>query len=288
MPFPSNLNHVFKQGPGRLSVTELQEVMVNAGMQVDIDGDFGPQMLLALSDAVGTWGRSTIPSWQIAKDIANQGLDKTTGVIDFNRVAGPAKMAGLAVMSRLLEPFEEAVSLGTGRGANLRTTLLAIAMAHLEYHPREIGGNNRGPWVRLYSHGAQGDGTAWCANFAARTVLDQAEQNLVNNGVALPYPRGAFDSGSCTEIAARTKRLGRLVSGSSLARAEAPAHLAITRKGGDQYSHIGVVWGLSQDRRVMSTVEGNASQTSTGPGVEWVTIKYHPVDPAKFDFVTLS
>ena len=48
---------------------------------------------------------------------------------------------------------------------SLAAAVLACADAHLAQHPREVGGPNRGPWVRLYMNGVEGQ--PWCAGFVS-------------------------------------------------------------------------------------------------------------------------
>ena len=67
------------------------------------------------------------------------------------------------VAERLLAPMSRALA--------AEGSLLDIAHAHLAGHPREVGGANRGPWVRLYC--GDGEGLPWCA-FAARFLARQA------------------------------------------------------------------------------------------------------------------
>src|SRR6185436_17431956 len=51
--------------------------------------------------------------------------------------------------------------------------VVAYARQHLAQHPQEAGGENRGPWVRLYTQGREGVDFPWCAGFAT-FILEQA------------------------------------------------------------------------------------------------------------------
>ena len=51
--------------------------------------------------------------------------------------------------------------------------VVAYARQHLVQHPQEVGGENRGPWVRLYTQGREGEDSPWCAGFAT-FILEQA------------------------------------------------------------------------------------------------------------------
>ena len=45
----------------------------------------------------------------------------------------------------------------SSRGRSLNELVIAFAEQHMNEHPREIGGQNRGPWVRLYMKGKERD-----------------------------------------------------------------------------------------------------------------------------------
>ena len=71
----------------------------------------------------------------------------------------------IAPIHRILAPV---TSIST-----LNTTLLAVAKQHLAEHPVEVGGDNKGPWVRLYMEGHEGTAWFWCAGFVS-FMLQQA------------------------------------------------------------------------------------------------------------------
>jgi hypothetical protein len=51
--------------------------------------------------------------------------------------------------------------------------IVRYAKQHLKQVPREVGGNNKGPWVRLYMDHHEGDEWRWCAGFVC-FVIKQA------------------------------------------------------------------------------------------------------------------
>lgn len=51
-------------------------------------------------------------------------------------------------------------------GSKLGKFALAIAIGEYHAGAREIGGNNMGPYVKLYLNGLAPDGSSWCAAFA--------------------------------------------------------------------------------------------------------------------------
>lgn len=68
-----------------------------------------------------------------------------------------------ATFSRLVQPMVAVLNRNIQSAPTLNEAVLDFARAHLEQHPREMGGQNRGPWVRLYMRGQDGPPWAWCA-----------------------------------------------------------------------------------------------------------------------------
>jgi hypothetical protein len=56
----------------------------------------------------------------------------------------------------LVLPMVNAVSAGVSAGTPFDGATLAIARGHLQQRPLEVGGNNKGPWVRMYCGGHEG------------------------------------------------------------------------------------------------------------------------------------
>jgi peptidoglycan hydrolase-like protein with peptidoglycan-binding domain len=105
-------------------VTRVQEWLCFHQFNVGIDGAFGPATEQGVAD------------FQAASGVA------VTGEAD------PATFALLTrPMSDALRPVAAAATLGQ--------TIAACAMQHLLLHPVEVGGQNRGPWVRLYLRGLE-------------------------------------------------------------------------------------------------------------------------------------
>jgi hypothetical protein len=78
--------------------------------------------------------------------------------------------------------------------------VVAHAEQHLEQHPREVGGQNKGPWVRLYMQGNEGSDWPWYAGFVS-IILKQASKSL---NVAIPIQT----SFSCDPLTFRAKERG--------------------------------------------------------------------------------
>jgi hypothetical protein len=145
-----------RQGARGARVRLVQEWLTLHGVGTGIDGGFGPATAAAVRAFQGGRG---LPA---------------TGVVDratFDALVAP--------MLRALQPVEPPP------GATLGVMVVAYARRHLAEHPREVGGQNMGPWVRLYMDGNQGKAWPWCAGFST-FVLRQAARTL---GVPVPVGR---------------------------------------------------------------------------------------------------
>ena len=72
-----------------------------------------------------------------------------------------------------------------GPSASLEDAVIRVARQHIAEKPVEMGGNNMGPWVRLYMQGQQGKEQLWCAGFVCLMVA-QAARDLK---IPLPFKR---------------------------------------------------------------------------------------------------
>ena len=127
----------------------------------------------------------------------------------------------------------------------LRQWILVFAQRHLAEHPIEIGGQNRGPWVRLYMDGHEGRQWRWCAGFVSY-IIRQACQIT---GETLPI----LSSFSCNEIAENADMHGLLTP--DLGRTQPGDLFLLKREKG--YSHIGIIEYLDYATRIFHTIEGN-------------------------------
>jgi lysozyme family protein/peptidoglycan hydrolase-like protein with peptidoglycan-binding domain len=201
------------------------------GFQVVVDGGFGPATQQALR------------AFQ-----AKRGLP-TTGNVDEATYA-----ALVAPMAAALAPVPRKKTLGA--------LVLAYAKQHLRQGPREVGGQNRGPWVRLYTDGREGDEFPWCAGFATFCVK-QACESL---GVPLPLERTL----GCDVMA--TSCGHRFVQGSGATSAKVtPGSIFVQLATGDErrkykYRHTGIVVAAGPD--TMQTIEGNTNDDGSAEGYE--------------------
>ncbi len=217
-------------GPGSKARAKLvQEWLCLAGHQIVIDGDFGP----ATAEAVGEFRAANALG-------AGEAVD------------GKAFEALTRPMLAALQPL-------TPSPATLDAALLAYARQHLAEHPREVGGDNCGPWVRLYMDGKEGAMQFWCAGFVT-FLLRQASDTL---GRPMPI-RGSV---SCDSLAAQAKEAGRFVG--ERARDDAdlpPGAIFLRRNTPTDWAHTGVVTAFGAES--FKSIEGNTNDDGHRNGVE--------------------
>lgn len=240
-----------KRGDQGLSVKYVQEWLGLNNVIVEIDGDFGP----ATEAAVRKW---LLPRLQLIgkKKCQCCGAESTATASDWNGVVGELIFWQL---SRGIRLACTDVAPDPGRGKPpLRDLVVLVAEQHLKEHPREIGGQNRGPWVRYYMGDESREGTpwAWCAGFV-NTIVGQAAQEL---GLKMPY-NSALD---CELLKLRNKV-------QFVADAEAyppkPGDVFLLPGADGREKHTGIVVKLLGDG-VVETIEGNTSSDGSTEGHE--------------------
>lgn len=160
-----------------------------------------------------------------------------------------------ATWEQLTAPMRKLLAEGTGNGFRARVT--SLAKQHLAVRPVELGGDNCGPWVRMYMGGEDGVTNLWCAGFVS-FILRQAAAEL---GRPIPI-RG---SRGCDKLYKQAKAAELLVTEANL---EAGAnwsdlgsvYIFLSRKSPGNWDHTGFGFGGSVE--AFDTIEGNG--TSTG------------------------
>lgn len=169
----------------------------------------------------------------------------------------------LPVWKSLVAPIVGALS-AVPTGMTLPQAVLEVARAHLEQHPAEVGGDNKGPWVRLYMEGNEGSEWRWCAGFVC-FALAQACRAL---GRPMPFKR----SFSCDKLAARAEAAGLLVPGEDIASGRmswsdmGPCSIFLVRRTSDDWSHTGFAFDGSGTS--CATLEGNTNDDGSANGYE--------------------
>jgi putative peptidoglycan binding protein len=207
----------------------VQEWLCLHEIQVVIDGQYGP----ATAEAVRRFQTS-------------QGL-RPTGTV--NRVTFDA----------LVAPLIEARADLPADGRPLGDLVVAYARQHLAEHPREIGGQNLGPWVRLYMKGHEGPEWPWCAGFVS-FLLHQAS---TTRGVAMPVTA----SFSCDLLATDAQRRNRFLPGRDVSPGSIqPGSIFLNRRVGGDWVHTGIV--TAGERETFETIEGNTNDAGDREGYE--------------------
>ncbi|WP_163997496.1 peptidoglycan-binding domain-containing protein [Pyxidicoccus caerfyrddinensis] len=225
------LDRVYRRGERGHDVRRIQEWLSLQGFAVAIDGDFGAATEAALK-----------------RFQAKAGLT-VTGVGD------------AVTFDRLVAPLKAAVAPIPAQGRSLGSLVVAYAVQHLRQHPRDIGGENRGPWVRLYMDGHDGGTWAWSAGFAT-FCLQHAARAL---GVPMPVGRLL----SCDTLGAVARDKGRLVSTLTAPPDRTricPGSLFLRRRTATDWSHTGVVTEV--DEETFQTIEGNDEVCARTRGFE--------------------
>lgn len=218
------LDKSLQPGDKNGQVKLIQEWLSLHGEHVGIDGDFGP----ATQSAV--------------KDFQNKVGLPSTGIVDAN------------TFEQLIAPMRAALQPIAANNRSLGDLVVAYAQQHLVQHPREVGGQNMGPWVRLYMNGKEGVPWAWCAGFVC-FCLKKASETL---GEQLPI-RPSF---SVDELANSAKQKGRFV-----AQNEAGAgSFFLVRKSPTDWIHTGIV--VSTAAEAFRTIEGNTNDDGSREGYE--------------------
>ena len=170
------------------------------------------------------------------------------------------RVVGKKTFAKLILPITNALKPIPCDKKSLGQMVIAYAEQHLKQHPREIGGQNKGPWVRLYMKGHEGTAWLWCAGFVC-FILKRACQSL---RVPLPIKT----SFSCDFLAASAKEKciflkeskitnkGQITAGSFFLRRRIPR----------DWVHTGIV--IRAEDEIFHTIEGNTNDEGSHEGYE--------------------
>lgn len=243
-------------GPGsgkaeKAKVRQVQEWLTQHGFDTPIDADFGSSTEKQLQRFQSALGR------------------ESTGVLD----------AETWVL--LTNPLRQALApIAHPPGSSLEGALIRVAKQHILQKPVEVGGNNEGPWVRLYMEGRQGTAYRWCAGFVC-FIVAQAARDL---GVPLPFKRQE----GVDELVADAKKSARFIQGLSLGAPFkrrsllSPGTLFVIRRTSKDWTHVGIV--LDTNDEDFDTLEGN---TDGAGGVDGANAKIGNRAYKSKDFVRL-
>lgn len=223
-----------KRGVKGKQVTFVQEWLTLHNCGTAIDADFGPAT------------KAAVNKFQHKNKLPQSGVvDRTT----FEALTAPARAA--------LQPI-------VAGKKTLGELVVAYALRHLKQHPREVGGQNKGPWVRLYMKGKQGENYPWCAGFVS-FLLQQAADTL---GAKPPF----VFTFSCDALAGFGKHTGRfiaekdIVSGTVAVQNLSSGSVFLVRKKPGDWTHTGIVTAFHSDH--IETIEGNTNDSGSREGYE--------------------
>ena len=218
-----------QKGKRGITARRVQEWLCLHDFKLIVDSDFGD-----ITEA-------TVMEFQNAKGIQQSGaVDQST----WDALVAP-------MVNVLTPPQSTPRSFGQA--------VLSWAQVHLATHPREVGGQNMGPWVRLYMDGNEGRAWPWCAGFVT-FLMDQAADLT---GLTKPI-RGSV---SCDSLAEQGKNAGLFVSGSSGPPPNPPpCAIFLRRRTPTDWTHTGIVTDLSPT--FFRTIEGNTNDEGHREGFE--------------------
>lgn len=222
-----------------LHVKRVQEWLTFHGFGTGIDGDYGPATATA------------VLAFQRHKAINR---DSNIGIVD--RQTWDALVLPLFIA-------EAAQPDATGFG----DLVCRVARAHLAAGAKEIGGDNRGPWVRHYGHGidqSRVDFFPWCQVFANAPWLRAARE------LQLPLPFALVDPGSGRQsayvpwVVSQARAAGKYLTGGQAAAQAIPPGSMLFVPGADRHQHVGLVMADRGD--VVETIEGNTNSAGGSNG----------------------
>ena len=225
-----SLDKNYRKGSRGKKVKLIQEWLSLQGLGLKIDGDFGP-----------------------ATDYAVREFQRKEGLM----VDG---IVGKNTFAKLTQPMANALEGNLASGKSLGEMVVAYARQHLRQCPREMGGQNKGPWVRLYMSGYEGEAWPWCAGFVS-FILKQACETL---DVSLPLKT----SFSCDILASGAKGKGIFLRGSKIGDRKKikPGSFFLERRTSTDWTHTGIV--VNAEDAVFLTVEGNTNDEGSREGYE--------------------
>lgn len=231
-------------------VKQVQEWLTIHNFDTGIDGDFGSSTEKQLK-------RFQMASGRVATGV----LDEETWVL-------------------LTLPMRRALAKTDHDGALFEDAVVRIAHQHIQQRPEEVGGNNRGPWVRLYMRGKQGSAQKWCAGFVC-FVVAQAARDLNRS---MPFRRQV----GVDQLVGDAKSDERFIRGTTLSdeqkrrSALRPGFLFVNRRTSTDWTHVGIIFEV--DGADFDTLEGN---TDNAGGVDGANAKIGNRSYTRKDFLKL-
>lgn len=223
------MEKVTKRGSRGNAVKRVQEWLCYHHLQVVIDGVFG----YVTQDAV--------MNFQYSNNLS------PSGIVDND------------TYKALVSPMESVLNSPINRSMPFNEAVAAFAALHLKMQPREFGGDNKGPWVRLYMNGHDGKSYPWCAGFVSFCMRQASE--------ALNIDMPIRATGSCDYLAAQGEREGIFVSERDVDPDNLPeGSIFLVRRSSTDWTHTGFV--TAAEERIFRTIEGNTNDDGSRNGYE--------------------
>jgi len=132
------------------AVRKLQRLLVAKGYPVAVDGTFGPLTERGV------------------RAFQSQNLDPRGQPLVIDGRVGPLTWWSLTHPKPAIEvPTADDLPHMPIGGSRAGRAALTAALGEMDKKAGEVGGNNRGPWVRKYLHGLAEEGSSWCAAFVS-------------------------------------------------------------------------------------------------------------------------
>ncbi len=245
-------------GPGDKStdVARVQEWLNIHGHEVTIDGGFGKST------------KNAVTIFQKKNRL------RPTGKVDQK------------TFDALIQPMKRALAPIQPKGRSLDEMVVAYAKQHFAQGPIEVGGENSGPWVRLYCDGRDGHAWVWQSCFVS-FILNQAADTLRIS----PPLKG---SPSVDNLAAQAKSAAIFIDNAAMTAGRyqlTPGDIFLRRRTSDDWVHagivVGVVAGSSRTREVIfNSIEGNTNDAGARNGFE-VAARKRSNTRGNYDFICI-
>ena len=233
---------LLKKGAKGASVKQLQETLLELDYNVTVDSDFGNETYKAIR---------AFQASHLDKHGVPLKVDGSVGEITWWALKNPRVVISSGVVDyKSMPPLAMGGSV-LGRGA------LQVAINELIVGAREIGGNNKGPYVKKYlAPTGLAEGNSWCAAFMSWCFLQSAGGNRGNMGFR--YSAGARD------VFDQLKRKGSTFSGTTAGLVPSPGDLVAWWRVSlpSYHGHIGIVHHVSDG--FLYTIEGNKAANVAG------------------------
>ena len=253
------------RGSTDAGVKRVQEWLTLHGFATGIDGDFGP----ATAAAVEAFQRS-------------QGILREASPA---APKGNAGMVGAETWGALVAPMDRA-EIVSSQPDKFGERVSRIARAHLAAKAREVGGDNRGPWVRLYGRGVDQSTVGffpWCQAFASHVWLKAARELRVDLPFALATDAGAV-SFYVPWVVDRAREAGKFRPGAAGPVVPVGSMFFVPGDINGRRSHIHVGLVIEDGADVVTCIEGNGNDNGSSNGFA-VVLRYRRKQSCDFGFV---